>query len=109
MTVKDRLHQLVDELPEEELKNLSPAEALRMFDHIQRKIAELHDELRRVELDIRAKYSDDDSLGRMLLAAPADDEPETEEERQLVEEARLDLAAGRVISQEEIRREFGHS
>ncbi len=48
-------------------------------------------------------------LPRVLRDAPIDDEPETEEERQLVEEARLDLAAGRVISQEEIRREFGHS
>jgi len=44
---------------------------------------------------------------RVLREAPMDDEPKTDEERQLVEEARQDLAAGRVVSHEEIRREFG--
>ena len=48
-------------------------------------------------------------LPRLLRDAPIDDEPETDEERQLVEEARQDLAAGRVVSHEEIRREFGQS
>ena len=46
-------------------------------------------------------------LPAVLRNAPLDDEPETDEERQLVEEARQDLAAGRVVSHEEIRREFG--
>jgi hypothetical protein len=47
-------------------------------------------------------------LPRVLRDAPVDDERETDEERQLVEEARQDLAAGHVVSHEEIRREFGH-
>jgi hypothetical protein len=46
-------------------------------------------------------------LPHVLREAPIDDELETDEERQLVEEARQDLAAGRVVSHEEIRREFG--
>jgi len=46
-------------------------------------------------------------LPRVLRDAPIDDEPETDEERQLVEEACQDLAAGRMASYEEIRREFG--
>jgi len=48
-------------------------------------------------------------LPRVLRDAPIDDEVETDDERQLVKEARQDLAAGRVVSHEEIRREFGHS
>jgi hypothetical protein len=48
-------------------------------------------------------------LPRVLRDAPIDDEPETDEERQLVQEAREDLAAGRVVSHAEIRREFGLS
>ena len=48
-------------------------------------------------------------LPPVLRNAPIDDEPETDEERQFVEEARQDLAAGRVVSHEEIRREFGAS
>jgi hypothetical protein len=48
-------------------------------------------------------------LPRVLREAPIDDEPDTDEERQLVEEGRPDLAAGRVVSQAEIRREFGSS
>ena len=43
-------------------------------------------------------------LPRVLRDAPIDDEPETVEERQLVEEARQDLAAGRVVSHEQIHR-----
>jgi len=46
-------------------------------------------------------------LPRFLRDAPTDDEPETEEERAAVAEAEADLAAGRVVSHDEIRREFG--
>jgi hypothetical protein len=47
------------------------------------------------------------SLPAFLRDAPVDDEPETEEERAAVAEARKDLAAGRVAKHEQIRREFG--
>jgi len=106
MTTKDRLHELVDELPEG-LDELTPEEAEQLLGEVRRKLSRLHDELRRVELNVRARYGDDDRLGRRLLNAPVDDEPETEEEQRLVEEARQDLAAGRVVSHDEIRREFG--
>jgi hypothetical protein len=46
-------------------------------------------------------------LPAVLRDAPIDDEPETDEERQLVDEARQELAAGQVVGHEEIRREFG--
>jgi len=38
-----------------------------------------------------------DTLARKLLSASIDDEPETDEERQLVQEARPELADGRVV------------
>ena len=47
------------------------------------------------------------SLPASLRDALIDDEPETEEERTAVAVAREDLAAGRVASHEQIRREFG--
>jgi hypothetical protein len=43
-------------------------------------------------------------LPRVLREAPIDDEPETDEERRLVQEARQDLAAGHVLSHAEVRR-----
>ena len=42
-----------------------------------------------------------------LRDAAVDDEPDTGAERAAVAEAHEDLAAGRVISHEHIRREFG--
>ncbi|MBI4504563.1 MAG: hypothetical protein HY691_03430 [Chloroflexi bacterium] len=41
---------------------------------------------------------------RAFTEAPLDDEPETEEERAAVEEARRDFAAGRVVTHEEVKR-----
>jgi hypothetical protein len=46
-------------------------------------------------------------LPRVLREAPIDDEPETEEERAAIAEAREDLKAGRAVSHEQIRRELG--
>ena len=42
-----------------------------------------------------------------LASAPADDEPETDEERVAVREARDDIAAGRVRYWADVRRELG--
>ena len=44
-----------------------------------------------------------------FLTAPEDDEPESEEERLAVEEGRKDLAEGRWISGEEIKRRLRDS
>ncbi|HWF08591.1 MAG TPA: hypothetical protein VG297_09000 [Bryobacteraceae bacterium] len=41
------------------------------------------------------------------LSAPLDDEPLTPEDIEAIARARKDLAAGRVVSHEEILREFG--
>ncbi|HET7127648.1 MAG TPA: hypothetical protein VFJ93_01065 [Gaiellaceae bacterium] len=66
MTVKERLHQVVEELSEEEAKTM----------------------LRRVEM-LR-----NDPFLRYLDAAPVDDEPVTAEEEAAIAEVEADRAAG---------------
>jgi hypothetical protein len=78
MTTKDRLHQVVDALSEEEA-----ADALDY-------------------LVARGR----DPLARRLDAAPLDDEPLTDEERESLREAREDFAAGRTVSMDDLRREL---
>jgi hypothetical protein len=48
-----------------------------------------------------------DSLARRLDAAPLDDEPLTAEDLEAIQAAREDIAAGRCVSLEELRRELG--
>jgi hypothetical protein len=79
MPIKEALHRLVDSLPD--------------------------DALEEAERYLRALQSDDPVV-RAHLLAPYDDEPETEEERRTVAEAREDLRAGRVVSMDEIKGEF---
>jgi hypothetical protein len=83
MTVKERLHQLVEDLPE----GLPTTAAERSLLHLQK--------------------LDDDPVLKALLDAPFDDEPETEEERALVAEGLAALESGEVVSDEELRRELG--
>jgi hypothetical protein len=75
---RDRLHDLVDALPEGEF-----ATAARVLE----------------ALGSPRDYT--------TVTAPIDDEPETEEERLAVEEARADVAAGRVSSAAEVFRRLG--
>jgi hypothetical protein len=49
---------------------------------------------------------EEDPILRSLREAPLDDEPETEEERLAVEEARRDIAAGRVYTLAEVAAEL---
>jgi len=79
ISVKDELHLLVDELPEDEA---------RLF----------LDALRR-----RAP------LLRALCLAHFDDEPETEAARRLVAEAREQVARGDVIGDNQLWRRLGHA
>jgi hypothetical protein len=48
-----------------------------------------------------------DPIARSLALAPIDDEPETEEERAAVAEARAEIARGDFLTTEELRRELG--
>lgn len=82
MTIKERLHRLVDELSEREAD-----EALRLI-------------AGRRERD----------FATWLDSAPADDEEITGDDESAVQEARDEIAAGApLISAEEIKREFEYS
>lgn len=79
MTTKERLHQVVDAMSEDE--------AADTLDY----------------LVSRGR----DPLARRLDAAPLDDEPLTDEERESLRDARADKAAGRLVSMDDLRRELG--
>lgn len=81
MTEKERLHSLVDDLPE----------------------PEVHAALRFVEY-LRQEGSD--PVTRALQEAPYDDEPVTAEDLADLEAAERDRQEGRVISHDEARREL---
>ena len=78
---KEDLHRLVDQLPDSELH------AVRRF------------------LEFLRQQTDPVLIA--LMSAPEDDEPETDEERTALAEAYADVAAGRVIPLEEVKRELG--
>jgi len=79
MTVRQRLHILVEDLPEKEVHA-----ALRFLEYLH--------------------SSEDDPILSALNAAPPDDEPVTEEDLAALEEAWEDVRQGRVISHKEVRR-----
>lgn len=80
MTAREKLHRIVDELPEEELTATLKA--------VERRLGE--------------------PMLRRLDDAPPEDEEISEEEEAAVQEARDELAGGGSLhSAEEIQREFG--
>ena len=85
MTVKERLHRLVDALPERELETAA---------HV---------------LEGLAALAQMDPVARALALAPDDDEPVTDAERTELAEGWADYQAGRGASAEEVRRELGLS
>ncbi|MCE2447864.1 MAG: hypothetical protein J4F35_05605 [Candidatus Latescibacteria bacterium] len=80
MTLKEKLHRLVDELPEKECHA-----AERYLEYLR---------------------DQGDLLLHRLASVPYDDEPETQEERRAVEEAYEDLHTGRTHSLEDVKREI---
>lgn len=81
MTEKERLHSLVDKLPEPEVHA-----ALRFVEYLRREAA--------------------DPVARALSEAPYDDEPMTADDLAELDAAELDRQAGRVVSHDEARREL---
>ncbi len=77
MTAREKIHELVDALPESEMEPV---------------------------LDFVVSRSSDPLL-RALAAAPEDDEPWTEEDQAALDDSRAEVAAGaRLIPLEEIKR-----
>lgn len=81
MTEKERLHTLVEDLPESEVHV-----ALRFVEYLRREAS--------------------DPVARALQEAPLDDEPLTAEDLAELEAAERDLQVGRVVSHEEARQEL---
>ncbi len=81
MVAREELHELIEDLPE----NTLPAA--------------------RSYLRYLAERGSDPVL-QAFVEAPIDDEGETTAEREAMDEARQDLAAGRVVSHEEVRRKL---
>lgn len=80
-STRERLRLLVDQLPDSELHA-----AQRFLEFV---------------------HEHGDPLLHMLMNAPEDDEPVTEEEEAAVREALEDVAGGRVVTMEELKRELG--
>ena len=78
---KQRLHQLIDELPEEEIQA--------------------------AERCLQSLCSHRDPVLDAIRSAPVDDEPLTDEDREAIEEAQRDLDAGNRVSDPEIRADLG--
>lgn len=78
MLNRDQLHALIDALPDDHL--------LRIGGAIEKLTPPVY---------------------LSLLTAPEDDEPETDEERSAVEEAKAAVARGEVFTHEEIRIRYG--
>jgi len=78
LTTRERLHQLIDQLPESELDRVG-----RLLD------------------DLRAH---EDPVLRAFLEAPDSDESLTDEDRLAIEEGWEDIRAGRVASHDEVMR-----
>jgi hypothetical protein len=83
MTNRNRLHQLIDQLPEGHTTLAAERSLIHLLD-----------------------FADDPVL-KALMNAPIDDEPLTDEERAAVAEGLADLESGDVISDDDLRRELG--
>lgn len=81
MTEKERLHSLVEDLPEPEIHA-----ALRFVEYLRREAS--------------------DPVARALEEAPFDDEPLTAEDLAELEAAESDRQEGRLVSHDEARREL---
>ncbi len=66
----------------------------------------LIDGLDEADAQLALERLQDLQLPRVLREAPIDDELVTDEDLVAITEAKADIAAGRVVSHEEIRREF---
>ena len=83
MQTRDRLHRLIDDLPEQDLPEVE-----QLLAHRQR---------------------GEPSLRERLADAPIDDEPLTAEDEAALDEAYRDIEAGRVIPDDELWRRLGHA
>jgi hypothetical protein len=92
VTAREVLHQLVDDLPDDELES-----AREFLQGLRARSTALAG-----GQPVRSA-----GLPPILANAPVDDEPLTEEEEAALAEAYEDLRTGNLVSMAEIQREFG--
>lgn len=83
MTTKERIHQLVEDLPQSELET-----AKRVLEGL-------------------SALSLSNRIVEALANAPVDDESVSDEEAQAIEEGERDIDAGRVVSVDQVRTRLG--
>ena len=83
MTTKERIHRLVDDLPESELETV-----------------------KRV-LEGLSALSLSDPVAEALANAPVDDESVTDEEAHAIEEGERDIEAGQIVNVDQVRTRLG--
>ena len=87
---------------------MTPQESTVSREELKSLIDDLSDyELDAVRQYLQSLHASDDPVASSLADVPVDDEPVTDDDRTAIEESDEDIAAGRVVSLEQLRREYG--
>ena len=100
--------QLTASLSGDSLAVMTQQERTASREELKRLIDALSDnELHAVGRYICSLHPSEDPVAASLAHVPVDDEPVTDADRKAIDESDEDLAAGRVVTLEELRRELG--
>lgn len=83
-------------------------ERMTAKEQLRVRVEELTEQEAAATLDFIASRGRDD-FTRWLDSRPADDEPLTADERDALARSEADIAAGRTVSLDQLKRELGHS
>ncbi|MCY4372575.1 MAG: hypothetical protein OXC31_02305 [Spirochaetaceae bacterium] len=87
---------------------MTPPEITVAREELKSLIDDLSDyELDAVRQYIQSLHPSDDPVASALADVPADDEPVTDDDLSAIEESDADIDAGRVVSIEQLKREYG--
>ena len=87
---------------------MTPQESMVSREEVKSLIDDLSDnELDAVRQYIQSLHPSDDPVVSALADVPVDNEPVTGDDLSAIEESDADIASGRVVSMEQLRREFG--
>lgn len=87
---------------------MTPQESMVSREEVKSLIDDLSDnELDAVRQYIHSLHPSDDPVASALADVPVDNEPVTGDDLSAIEESDADIDAGRVISMEQLKREYG--
>ena len=87
---------------------MTPQESMVSREEVKSLIDDLSDnELDAVRQYIQSLHPSDDPVASALADVPVDNEPVTGDDLSAIEESDADIDAGRVISMEQLKREYG--